>query len=130
MDNDTTPQDPEWLSVGAKVAIYTPGRFSDTTGHLVPTTVARITKRDVVLSSGDRFPRRNLRKPGPSDWAPGSELLSADDPIVAQTSRANRIQRSERAVVAAADEFRKAPSGQAADSIVAAVEAWRQASRF
>lgn len=66
--------DPEWLTVGAKVAVID-GRGLQNSATL--RTVAKLTRRDVVLDNGVRFNRSSLRESGNHY---GDEIRAVDDP--------------------------------------------------
>lgn len=118
----------EWVQPGAKVAIYSSGWSGGrVTGEDV---IARVLKRDIVLESGRRFYFRNEYSSEPIELGDSSSyrtltLLPADHPRVRGAERAHADNRARGVVADAHEQFRiKATVGNA-DTLIAAVEAWK-----
>ncbi|RDI32429.1 hypothetical protein DEU38_103162 [Rhodococcus sp. AG1013] len=117
---DTTEL-PDWLTIGAPVAVVEPGR------RVALDTVKSIGKRDIVLTNGDRFNRNRFRDGGfcvhteRGFRASASWLLPRDHPMVRDT-RAELHGFSLRARVgAAADAWeRKRDDVERLDKLIAA----------
>lgn len=118
---------PEWLTVGADVVEFTPSRFGGNSGgDIVPTTVLRIGKRDVVLANGNRYNVGSLRKKRGA-WDPDTYLLPPFDERVIAARQANRLDRLKSQAATAWDAFRREATQKSASELVAAVQAWQQA---
>jgi hypothetical protein len=88
--------------------------------------IQKVTARDIVLESGDRFPRATRSKArGPFDRA---SIASIDDPDVLARFRAQTAQRRAASVAFAADAFRTHPNEETAAGVEAALTKWREAA--
>lgn len=81
---------PEWLVVGGLCYVKTGVTMSDT---YTQRTIVRLTKRDVVLDNGERFPRAQLRRYLPGRFAGSLLLLGPSDPAALNAIERQRVER-------------------------------------
>lgn len=120
------PERPEWLEVGARVAIVSSGQTWESVAF---DTVDRILKRDVVLASGRRFSETyggydERGRSGSYTRAP--RLMAADAPAVAAIRTKNAQAAARNRVTVAHDQWRKSSTVEAAGALLAAIHAWRK----
>jgi hypothetical protein len=122
-----TPDLPDWIHEGAKVALLR-GRHPSI--RVTRTTVVRMTATQIVLANGDRYRRDTLREVGKGYDSP--DLLPADHPKVVAVIRGIRLRDAIHAVRDAAEKLRFDADPAAAidglDAIEAAVAAARAAA--
>lgn len=98
----------EWLKPGAEVVVLA-GR-NDVPSPVL--TIERVLKRDIVLSNGDRWSRKDLvhpgthlRKRGGDTWSPGSTLHPAGSPQVVKARRDETQRRGQSKAVNVAHDL-------------------------
>jgi hypothetical protein len=79
----TSPVDPPWLTEGGTVAV-------DDSHTVTFGTVARITKRDVVLDDGQRFSRARLSHSADGSWGRTKLLRNPSDQVVVRRVETQR----------------------------------------
>jgi hypothetical protein len=89
MSPDQTVTLPDWLTVGARVAILGGGPFEK---NVEVAKVERIMKRDIVLDNGDRYSRDSLRRRGEGSYGPWRTLCAPTDPEAIEAARRQRIK--------------------------------------
>ena len=98
---------PDWMVPGAPVVEFTRTGVSGHTARIVPTTIDCVLKRDLVLANGHRYNADNPRRRNGS-WEPSTEVLPADDPLVAQAIQANRRSNTKSKALKSIDTLRAA----------------------
>jgi hypothetical protein len=102
MTTTSAAEVPTWLTPGAEVASISPHRNV----RVARTTVDRIGKRDVVLTNGERFPVKGLRRSEGGTWGWTVELVPASDPRVAALESEIRTSRLRGRALTALEEWR------------------------
>ena len=116
----------EWLRPGATVYECSPHRWSSG-GTLREATIAKVGKRDIVLTSGKRYSVTHLHESG-DRWSSLS-LIAPDDPAVARIRSGNRLARSKVAVDDAYQAWRSVESVKTAEALSDAAAAHAEAVR-
>lgn len=117
-------QDVTWQVPGAQVALVTQRGVRL---EVERTTIARLTKTQLVLANGARFPRvPEPRRRGATMWDPATELVAAEDPRVARGEQQRRRRDCLGAVSARFEELRRRPSPDSARALVAAANAYAE----
>lgn len=99
---ETYTDDRDWIAEGAKVALYRFRAWGP--ADVRYTTVAKLTRTQIVLDNGDRYRRDNLHAVGGSYSSPS--LLPADDPKVTEALREQRFRDVLSAVKREAEKVR------------------------
>lgn len=98
---------PEWVQVGAKVAILT-GRGRSAFDSVSFSTITKITKRDVVLENGDRYSNNTwLSRRGRGTWDGSPDLLPRDHERVQKALAAQRLRNARRNAEQALSDWRR-----------------------
>lgn len=96
---------PEWVQVGAKVALLTGRGSYDSVSF---STITKITKRDVVLESGTRYSNDSwLSQRGRGTWDTSSTMLPREHEQVQVALAAQRLRNARRNAEQALSDWRR-----------------------
>jgi hypothetical protein len=93
----------DWVTVGANVATLSRGYRGDSYRR---DRIERLTKTQIILHSGRRFRRTDLREVGVGVYV-SDDLVPAGHPRLAEIDEARRVGGLRSAALNAVDEFRR-----------------------
>jgi hypothetical protein len=111
-----------WVKPGAAAVLFRSQRGMGT-ASMVPVTVERVGKRDVVLSNGTRMNVNRLQIDN-GTWESPTRLLQPDDPRLQQARKDNRKHNAQHRVRSAITEWERNPTDAATVALVSALHRW------